>query len=443
MNYAIELGMRGLLRQPRTMALLIVTLGLGLAAVMTMLTMLAMLSADPLPSLSQHLYLGWVDSREMPKTGAGASDDNASPPSLWKLADVQAMATTHPDFLQTALVTTPLTLSSVDGRRSSRRSAVLALGPMPSMFGVPLLHGRFWTAQEEQSRARVLVIGRDTSQALFGTGNGVGRTLRLGKDVFRVIGISGHWAPQPNFLFLHEDSTPWGEAAGQEVFVPALAAVDAGLAPLNVRDCDQERAHGFHFDELDLKGCRWLMLWAELRTPQQVVAFGNGLATYARDRHASGIFPRSEQAGLHDVRQWLSINRVIPASVRLNLWLAMGLLALCMINVAGLLAARFVHRSAELGVRRVLGAPRRSIVIQCLVEAAMAGVLGGLLALPLTLFGLWVVRMQARGYTEMARFNPELFLALLVLAVAIGLLVGLLPAWRAARLEPALQVKSL
>src|SRR3546814_20076238 len=90
------------------------------------------------------------------------------------------------------------------------------------------------------------------------------------------------------------------------------------------------------------------------------------------------------------------------------LGLARGLRALCMVNVAGLLAARFVHRSGELGVRRVLGAPRRSIVMQCLAESGMAGVLGGLLALPLTLFGLWVVRLQARGYTDMARFDPAL-----------------------------------
>src|SRR3546814_16554054 len=77
MNYAIELGVRGLRGQPRTMALSIVTLGLGLAAVMTMLTLLAMLSADPLPGVSQHLYLGWVDSRELPRSGGKASDDSA------------------------------------------------------------------------------------------------------------------------------------------------------------------------------------------------------------------------------------------------------------------------------------------------------------------------------------------------------------------------------
>src|SRR3546814_13175322 len=105
---------------------------------------------------------------------------------------------------------------------------------------------------------------------------------------------------------------------------------------------------------------------------------------YARARHAAGVFPRPAEARLYGVRQWLAANRVVPDSVRLNLWLALGLLALCMVNVAGLLAARFVHRSGELGVRRVLGAPRRSIVMQCLAESGLAGVLGGLQAWPLS-----------------------------------------------------------
>src|SRR3546814_8719963 len=72
---------------------------------MTMLTLLAMLSADPLPGVSQHLYLGWVDSRELPRSGGKASDDSASPASLWKLADVQAMAAAYPGVRQAALVT--------------------------------------------------------------------------------------------------------------------------------------------------------------------------------------------------------------------------------------------------------------------------------------------------------------------------------------------------
>src|SRR3546814_6625204 len=77
--------------------------------------------------------------------------------------------------------------------------------------------------------------------------------------VFRVIGISNDWAPQPRFLFLHADSQAWGGSRGQSAFIPALSAIDAGVVPLNVRDCDRQRADGFHVDVLDVQGCRWLV----------------------------------------------------------------------------------------------------------------------------------------------------------------------------------------
>src|SRR3546814_5420168 len=63
------------------------------------------------------------------------------------------------------------------------------------------------------------------------------------------------------------------------------------------------RSDGFHVDELDVQGCRWLVLWAELPTPQRVDAFEDGLMAYARARHAAGVFPRPAEARLYGVRQ--------------------------------------------------------------------------------------------------------------------------------------------
>jgi len=94
-------------------------------------------------------------------------------------------------------------------------------------------------------------------------------------------------------------------------------------------------------------------------------------------------------------------------------------------------------------VRRVLGAPRGAIIAACLVESTLAGLLGGLLALPLTLGGLWLMRQQGEAYSSLARLSPTLFAGLLLMAVVTGVVVGLLPAIRAARQEPALQVKTL
>ena len=440
-RYAVELGLRGLLRHPRTMLLTVILLGLGLAAVMSMLTLLAMLSADPLPGISERLHLAWVDSRAAPTSGSAAEPDADAPPFLWKLADAQALMDLQPAVRQTALVSTPVTVQPGDGDRSDTTVAVLALGPMPSMFGVPLLRGRYWTAAEEQDRVPVAVIGDATARALFGDIDAVGRDLRIGSTLFRVIGVAGAWAPRPRFHFLQAGQAVWSERS-ESLFLPLQAALDAGVVPMATRDCDGRGVGGYGFDSIDLGACRWLALWAELPDESTRAAYADALAGYARSRHAAGVFERPAASRLDSVPAWLAANRVVPDSVRLYLWLAVGLLALCMVNVAGLLAARFLRRGSELGVRRVLGAPRRSVLVQCLVEALAAGTLGGLLAWPLTLFGLWVIRLQDHGYTDLARFEPRLFALLLALAIGTGLLVGLVPALRAARIEPVLQIKS-
>lgn len=443
MRYAFELGLIGLRRHPRTTALAVLLLGLGLAAVMSMLTLLAMLSSDPLPGVSGRLYQAWVDSRLAPSSREAQEPDDGEIPFLWKLADAEAMMALQPQVRQAALVSTLLTLAGPEGDRNHSTTGVIARGPMPSMFGVPLQRGRFWTAQEERDAIPVAVISEDTAQALFDDGgDALGGQVRIGSTLFRVIGISGEWAPKPRFHFLPPGQAAW-DGSPESVFLPLQAALDAGVAPVATRDCDGGGPDGFGFDQIDLEACRWLALWAELPDPASRAAYGETLATYARARHQAGVFEREPASRLDSVRSWLAANRVVPDSVRLNLWLAAGLLALCMVNVAGLLAARFLRRGSELGVRRVLGAPRRSVVLQCLVEAGAVGLLGGLLALPLTLFGLWLIRLQDHGYTDLARFDPPLFLVLCALSAIIGLLVGLVPALRAARIEPVLQIKSL
>jgi len=443
MNYTLELGLKGLRRHPRTMLLAVLTMALGLAATMTMLTLMAMLSVDPLPGLSRNLYLAWVDSRQAPNAGDRLDDDGSKPPRLLKLADVEALAAAMPQARQSAMVATPLNLDSEDGSKQDSIRAVLATGPMPSMLAVPLQHGRYWSVQEEREHAPVAIIDRKTSLKLLGTTDGTGQHVRIGKTLFQVIGISGDWNPQPHFYALQDNESAWGKDFATRAYLPLRSALDAGVVPLSVQDCDRGDHGGFRFNELDVDACRFLQLWAELPTAQATRAFADLLDGYSRQRHAEGVFVRKPQSRLYSVRQWLAANRVVPDGVHLNLWLAVGLLGLCMVNVAGLLSARFLRRSSELGVRRVLGAPRRSIILQCLVEAGIAGLAGGLLALPLTLFGLWVVRLQKHGYTEQAHLNPLLFLALLALALLVGVLVGVLPAWRATRIEPALQVKSL
>jgi putative ABC transport system permease protein len=124
-------------------------------------------------------------------------------------------------------------------------------------------------------------------------------------------------------------------------------------------------------------------------------------------------------------------------------WIAFGVLLVCLVNAVGLLVARFLRKSGEIGVRRALGASRRSVFLQCLVESGLAGLAGGLLGLPLAWVGLWLVRQQPVSYAPNVHMDLLMLGAAIVIAVLSALLAGLWPAWRASGIAPALQVKSL
>ena len=133
---------------------------------------------------------------------------------------------------------------------------------------------------------------------------------------------------------------------------------------------------------------------------------------------------------------------VVPGDVRLQLWLAFGFLLVCLVNTVGLLLAKFLRRSGEIGVRRALGASRSEIFKQCLVEAGTVGVAGGMLGLVLALLGLWAVRQQPASYASLAHLDGSMLLLTFALAVLASLLAGVLPAWRAMQVAPAIQLKS-
>src|SRR5699024_10633191 len=79
---------------------------------------------------------------------------------------------------------------------------------------------------------------------------------------------------------------------------------------------------------------------------------------------------------LRDLKAWLAYEKVVPANTKTALLVALGLLIVCLVNTTGLLLAKFLRRSAEIGVRRALGAPRRELYRQFLIEAGMVGVPG-------------------------------------------------------------------
>ena len=435
-DYYLRLALRRCRQNLSMVGLLVLTMAIGIAATMTAMTILGALAGEPLPGISQHLYVATMDAREAVDKD---DPDYKRPDSLLKFADAKALVDAHRATQQVAVANSLTTFGRSDGKQSAQAYGLMAYGPVLQTFGVTLRYGRPWTEAEQASAVPVVVIDTEVAQKLFGTQDAVGRSVTLGQHSFRVIGVSEPWIPRVQMIEVQQNP---GTVIGQkaEFFVPAQAALDADVGPFLAGECGKD-APVASFQSAAVAQCRWIETWLRLDTPAAVAGYGQFLAGYAAAQHDAGRFVYPPQAKLFGTRAWLTLNHVVPDDVRLNLMLAGAFLLLCLVNVAGLLAARFLRRQGDVAIRRALGASKRTVFLQHLVETGVLGLLGGVLALPLTWLGLWIVRMQPVGYAEAAKFSPGVFAALFVLSLVVGLVVGILPAWRVCRLPPALQIK--
>jgi putative ABC transport system permease protein len=304
------------------------------------------------------------------------------------------------------------------------------------MFGVPFRYGHAWDAADDEAHARVAVIGSQLNDKLFGGGDSTGRTLRLSGVAFRIVGVVGDWNPNPHFYDLNRKN--YGEDEG--VYVPLSTSQDVGMNHDGGMDCWGNGGGGN--TPAHSSPCVWLQFWVQLDSPARAAAYRQFLVSYSEQQKALGRFQRPPNVRLRNVMQWLDYNQVVPDDVRLQTGLAFGFLLVCLVNMVGLMLAKFMRRAGELGVRRALGASKKALFAQLLVESGVVGLVGGVVGLLLALAGLWLVRRQPASYAALANIDPEMLLATFVLALGASLLAGLLPAWRACQVTPALQLKS-
>jgi len=167
------------------------------------------------------------------------------------------------------------------------------------------------------------------------------------------------------------------------------------------------------------------------------------LQNYSSQQREAGRFERPPNVRLRNVMEWLDFNRVVPSDVKVQAVLSFAFLIICLANVVGLLLAKFMRHGGEIGLRRALGASRTAVFTQCLVEAGVIGIIGGVAGLLLTLFALWAIRIQPVAYADLIRLDVTMFIATFVLSLVSSLLAGALPAYRASSIQPVAQLKLL
>ncbi|HET7930475.1 MAG TPA: ABC transporter permease [Rhodanobacteraceae bacterium] len=436
-RYYLALGLRSWKRNPFLMALMVIMIGVGVAATMTTIAALRAVSGDPVPGKSRTLFVPQIDNQ-----GPSANFGSGEPPP--SLSYIDAMAILHSNAAPRTALAAPFRTAIIP--RDATRPPIPATGYATTpefftMFDVPFRFGGGWPAADAASN--VVVIGERLNRVIFHDRNSVGRTLDLGGHAYRIAGVLGAWNPQPRFYAGADvnDLTDHGEPP--QLFMPLQTAVAQQIAGSAGSVMCPPDYHGTDWNAFIASECDWISAWVELPSTADVARYRHFLVAYSEEQQQLGRFHWPANVRLRDLPDWLASMHAVPQENRIAVLLAAGLQVVCMLNALGLLLAHFMRRRGEIGVRRALGAPRKAIVAQFLVEAALIGLAGAMLGVVLTILGVARIGdLFGARIARLAHVDGGLVGVTLLVAMMATLVVALLPILQAARVQPSQQLKA-
>jgi putative ABC transport system permease protein len=338
----------------------------------------------------------------MIRPGAGKTRGMVSltnvPPTL-RFEDAQAIAEEIPEVKQVALLQNAF---DIDVKYKDRNASPAIFGVSANWLdlrGDELAVGNFVTAEDMQSLARVAILGSDVVPALFPEGDPIGKTIRIGEVPFLVKGV-----------LQARGAGPGGGSLDDLILIPVTTA--------------SKRL--FNRDFLT-------MLIAQIHDPEKSTAAMVEITALLRQRHhiaASALDDftmTSPQAVMAQVTQMGSTLSTILKGIATIAMIIGGavIMSLMLISVS--------ERRKEIGMRRSVGASRRDILAQFILEAALISSIGGMIGIVLGLGGTNLV-------AKMQHLPPVFALQALEwtagLSVGLGLVFGIYPAWRATQVDP-------
>ena len=288
------------------------------------------------------------------------------------------------------------------------------VGTTPEYQDVRNFHpawGEFITQQHIDARSLVIVLGSNVAAELFGDDDPVGQTVKVSTSSraginFRVIGVMES-----------KGGTGFGSQDDQ-VFVPITTMQQRLMA-------SRSSSRGGH-----LIGSLSVQVVSENKMDEAVAKIGELLRQ--RHRVSEDDFTIQSQADI------LNVAGQITGIMTLLLGAIAGIsLVVGGIGIMNIMLVSVTERTREIGLRKAVGAKRRDILIQFLIESLVVSVVGGSAGI---LLGTGLARivsgLNLGGSTVPALVTPEAVLLAVGVSAAIGLFFGIYPAFRAARLSP-------
>ena len=263
------------------------------------------------------------------------------------------------------------------------------------------IQGRYFTEEENRTSARVAVLGSRVRELLFPDEDAVGKTVRLGRIPFLVIGVLESKGATVDGLS-EEDN---------QVLIPIQTAL----------------RRAFNLDYIK-------MIYVQVRDGDRMQVAEEQIGDILRTRHRTAELGRVDDFAIQNQRLILAVRLETLASFR-KMILGLGAVALFVggVGILSIMLLSVRERRNEVGLRIAVGARKKDILIQFLVESLFLGTVGGAVGVILGLGVAWVVGVSTQWQTAI---NETALLVGVSSALFVGVAFGVYPAQRAAALDP-------
>ena len=328
--------------------------------------------------------------------------------------DYRRIATSFRHIQQTA----PVKLTRKDSRVRERAMELRIVGTTPEWFKlVPreILAGRVLLDSDQQNQAPVAVLTEFGARKILATESTIGRTVRIGSDQFEVIGI------------VRSESGQAGNIQIPDQEVDAYIPIE--VARRYFGDIFTKRTSGG--DESEMVELHQVIV--QVDDPKKVEAVAAGIERMLQTFHKKQDYTVSVPLALLKQAEAMKrrFNIVLGSIAGISL-LVGG------IGIMNIMLASVTERTREIGIRRAIGAKRRQIVFQFLIETVVLSTIGGLIGLGMgtlipfliTYFSGMITLITLKG-----------ILVPLLISMTIGILFGLYPAVHAAKVDPIVALR--
>ncbi len=267
-----------------------------------------------------------------------------------------------------------------------------------------IARGRAFTAPEDRIGAPVVILGHEAAQKLFGDRDPLGRMVKIAGHRFRVIGV------------LEKQGTLFGMSLDNRAIAPSRSMLARVTAPHGVVDDILIRVDDPDQMQQALMEVEAIMRVRHRLRPDQP----NDFALDTAD---------------DSMAFWTRISRILYLAFPTLVGIALVVGGMVIMNI---MLVSVMERTREIGMRKAIGARRRDIIFQVLIESATLSGFGALIGIGI---GIGLAQLVAAVSPLPASISPVWIAVSVALGAGVGIVAGLYPASRAARLDPVVALR--